>query len=231
MKNRPVIIAGAVIIILTAAYFSFGPIAISIFSKIYGLEISYKELNKFSFGEIVFTNLTITHKNSHISASSGSAIFKPIYNTGNPFLMGVDLNLHNVRFGKSGTEETAGYDTLSNLVAIPFSAEWTYKEISGKIIPYKNGLRIDNLKAVSDDIKVSFTGVITYKNIINSDITIYFSQILNKKIPEELSKVVLRNEGDGWKSLSVSLSGDYATPSIQVSGGLFRLNIKSIEQK
>jgi hypothetical protein len=35
----------------------------------------------------------------------------------------------------------------------------------------------------------------------------------------------MRDDRPGWKSFTVSLKGDYKSPSIQLSGKFFRLNI------
>jgi hypothetical protein len=84
---------------------------------------------------------------------------------------------------------------------------------------------IKDFLAKSDLMKLSFNGDIRRDNTIKSDIVIYFSDELTRKIPPELTKLVLTQEDPGWKSLSVKLEGNYTMPTIQVSSKLFRLNI------
>ena len=79
--------------------------------------------------------------------------------------------------------------------------------------------------AIGDEIKLSIKGTVSDENIINTDITIYFSDKVTGRVPEELSRVLMRDEDGGWKSLAVNLKGNYNTPSIEVAGKLFRLKI------
>lgn len=218
-KLRPIIISAIVIflLLLSALYLSFDRVAVYIFSKTYDLDITYKDLRRLSLGEILFYDLAIINKKMGIGLFSKSARIAPGTTTG--------FKMYDVHFIKKGEDSAAAYGSLTDLVAIPFNSRWTYKEISGKVSQSKNGIVIQELMAIGDEIKLSIKGAISEDSIIDTDITIYFSDTVMKEIPEELSKVLMRDEDGGWKSLTVSLKGNYNAPAVEVTGKLFRLKI------
>ena len=80
--------------------------------------------------------------------------------------------------------------------------------------------------------KVFLKGILFYsQDRADIGVTIQFSPDLLKKIPRELSETVLKGSADGWKSLSVDLKGSFKSPSIEVTGRLFKLSIKEISGK
>ena len=220
-KKRIVIFLTAAIMAIGAlAYLCKDYIAIYAISKKYNLEISYKELKRLSPGKMEFKDLKVVEKKTALGLFSRGATITLDKKVG--------FDLRDVGFVGSPKSAAPSYDNIMELSAMPFNSRWTYKEISGKISQSPEGLNVDNFMATGDDIKLSFTGVIYHDNAVNADIVIYFSDRLTKKIPRELSMVVLRDEKDGWMSLTVAVKGDYRKPSIQVSSKLFRLNIKEV---
>lgn len=219
LKNKYAIFFLIIILtlIVLMLYLSSNRIAVYFFSKIYNIDIAYKNLKGSYFKDFMFENLSVIDRKNGLGFFSKSASIRP----------GAEIvfYLRDVHFIKKGDEPATAYDNLSGLVSIPFSSRWTYKDISGKVRPSRIGIDVNGLIATSDDVKLSLTGSIYSDNTIKSDIVIYFSDKLIKKMPEELSKVIMRDENDGWRSLSVKLEGNYNMPSIQVSGKLFRLNI------
>lgn len=219
MKLRPKIVSAIIIflLLLIALYLSFDRVAIYVFSKTHNLDITYKGLRRISTGELLFHDLGIIDKKIGIGIFSKSGKVAPGAQ--------ISFDMRDVHFIKNGKEPAAAYDSLTDLVAIPFNSRWTYKEISGKITRSKNGIDIQELTAIGDEIKLSIKGTVSGDNIIDTAITIYFSDKLLREVPEELSNVLMRDEDGGWKSLAVNLKGNYSAPSIEVSGKLFRLKI------
>lgn len=213
----------ALIAIVGLIYMSLGHIAVYLFARANNLDISYSSLVG-SGTNLIFKNFRVTNKALGLGISAGTAAIRPK-------LKGYEFDFADVRFLKKDGDETTSYENLAGLVAVPFKGSWVYKEISGEVEPYSNGLEVKKLDAVSDEIKLHITGKFNADNTVDTDIKIYFGPGITKKIPEELSKVILTDEDAGWKSLSVGLAGNYAEPSIQVSSKLFRLNIKSISEK
>lgn len=224
-KNKMILFFIFLAIAAFTLYLSSGRIIIYVASKMCGMNISYKSLRNASFTEISFNDLNVIDGGTGLGFFSKYAKMRPIWHAGFFQDMTIGFDLRDVRFIKKGEEKAGAYDTLAGLVFTPFNSRWSYKEISGKVRVYREGLYIKDLQALSDEIKLLFTGTVYRDKTIDSDIVIIFSDKLIEDIPEELSNVVLRDEKDGWKSLSVSLTGDYKAPSIQVSGKLFRLNI------
>jgi hypothetical protein len=202
--------------------------AIFAFERTAHLKLSYGSLHKDGIVSFVFSDLKIVNNQAGLGIESRDATIKPTIHGFDMQKATVDFDLHNVRFVKcESLPEGGSYDSLTGLVSAPFSGNWSYRSISGQIAPCKNGVKINKLDAVSDEIKLSITGILYNDKSMDADIKIYFAEGLTKKIPEDMSKIMLTSEGGGWKSLSVHLSGDSSKPSIQLSSKLFRLNIRS----
>jgi len=218
-------------LLVAALYLFSGRAAVYIFAKASGLDIGYDRLKAASFENIAFDGLKVVEKKRGIGLAAKHAVIKPSWKT-HPFEdLTIDFVLTGVRFVKQAPGEPEAFDTVSGLVAAPFNSRWTYREIKGRIQPSGEKIIIKDLAAASDDIRLSVNGSLDHKkNALESDLVIYFSQGLTKNIPEELTRALLADEKDGWKSLSVRLAGDYGRPSIQVSGKLFRLNIREVSR-
>jgi len=213
----------ALIAVVGLTYISVGRVTVYLFAKANNLNISYNSLTG-SAANFAFKDFKITNKVSGFGISAGTAAIRP-----KP--KGYEFSFTNVRFLKKDGDETSSYENLAGLVAVPFIGSWVYKEITGEVAPSRDTLEVKKLDAVSDEIKLHITGRFNADNTVDTDIKIYFGPGIIKKVPEELSKVILTDKESGWKSLTVHLSGNYAEPSIQVSGNLFRLNIKSISEE
>lgn len=224
------ILLGIIILISAAAvlYISFDRIAIFVFEKKTDLKISYGSMRKNGIASFVFKDFRVINNRTGLGIESKNATIKPMMRGLDIQKTTIDFDFRDVRFVKQGSaRESSSYDSLAGLVSAPFSENWTYRDISGQVAPHKNGIKINKLNAVSDEIKLSITGILYNDKSIDTDIKIYFAGGLIKKIPEDLSKIILTGEGSGWQSLSVHLSGNSSKPSIQVSSKLFRLNIRS----
>ncbi len=206
-------------------YSSLDRIAVYLFAKSRNLEISYKKSFPFYTGELKCRSLTVLDRATGMGFFSESAVFKPGWNNG----LSLGFALKRVHFIKKDTEKPAeDYDDLMQMVAMPFNSRWLYKEISGEIAFFDGGVKVRKFNAANEELKLSFTGDIYDNNTVKSDITIYFADSVVSKIPAGLTKVILADENNGWKSLSVHLEGNYKAPSIQVSSKRFRLNIKTV---
>ena len=228
MKNKSIIIGVVFILIVSGItiYLSFDKITIFVISKLYNLDISYKSLNKSSIDGFVFENLKVLNRPMALGFFSSKATLKPVWKANFLKTANFDFKFKDVHFIK-GREEgpKAKYDTLTQLVAIPFEGRWTYKEIAGVVEIFSNGLTLKRFSANGREIRLTLSGDIFYNNVVDAEISIYFSKDVLKDIPPELHSVIMRDEPDEWKSFSVKLKGDLKSPSIQVSGKLFRLNI------
>jgi hypothetical protein len=217
-----VIILLALVALLLA---NFERLAVYAVARIYQLDVSYKSMKHPSLNEIDFRDARIAYSKLGFGLLCDRAVIRTAFakkNLGEPT---ISLDLSGVRFMKQGTAQPPAYDSLAALVATPFSEAWSYKKISGVVRLFDKGFEIEDFVAVSQDVKLAVKGSVSHSDIIDLDIVVYFSDKLTKKVPEELSNAALREEADGWKSLAVRLKGNYRTPSMQLSGRLFRLNI------
>lgn len=231
LNNKMLSFLFYLIILMSLIFLFFDHIALYLISKAYALTISYTDSRRSSFREYEFGNLKVIDKTTGTGLVSQYAKLRPQWQLNRPADLSIDFNLREVRLVREKEEAKDRYDTLTGIVAVPFTSRWVYKDISGRIGTFENGLHITRFSALGDEIKFSLSGTLSTdastNNTLDMNIVIYFSEKLTKKIPEVLSTVVLNPEPDNWKSLSVNLKGDLKSPSIELSGKLFRLNIKS----
>lgn len=219
----------AVIITGVIIFLTFDRIALFALSRIYNVDISYKDLKREAQGGIIFEDLKIMSKNLGLGFFSQRAALKPSWKSGFLKAVNIDFKFRDVHFIKKNEEGVkAKNDTLSDLVAIPFEGRWMYKEVSGEADIFSNGLTLKKFSADGRDIRLALSGDIFYNNTLDVELSVYFSKNVLKDIPQELHSVIMRDEPNEWKSFSVKLKGDLNSPSIQVSGKLFRLNIGTV---
>jgi len=227
--KRLLYITAAVALALAAAIsavaFNFPKIAVGVFEAVTGLDVKYDKMLLKTGGSLAFDGLTITDSKKGLGIFSKDATVMMLWNGPDPRKAALAFDLKVVHFIKVAKDGAPSYDTLDGLVALPFDDRWIYDELSGKVSGPKGDIVIRDFMAKSPQIRLSFNGEMTRTDKIRSDIVIYFAESLTSKIPPELTKLVLKDEPDGWKSLTVKLDGDFRAPSIQVSSKLFRLNI------
>lgn len=224
--KAPVFLVAVFLAALASALIIFyKPIAVAIFAKVSGIDISYKKMEAGSVNEFIFKGLRGTERKSGLGLSSSDARIRFIFKGPDPRNAAADFVLKDVSFIKKGIEKEVSYGNIDGLVAVPFNSLWNYREISGRIGLIKNGIRIENFLAAGDLIRFSLNGELSRDQNVNADIGIYFAESLTGKIPPELTSMVLKDGEAGWKSFTVKLEGDLAKPSIRVTGRLFRLNI------
>lgn len=229
MKLKLAVIIALILIIIGAVYLSFDKIALFVLSKFYNIDVSYKEMVKDREKGYSFEDLKIMNRKMGIGFFSGRATLRRLPTSSIFKSLNFDFKFKDVHFVREKSEDRKkAYDTLEGLVAVPFEGRWTYKEISGIVEIFSNGITLKNFTADGKEIRLLVSGDLYYNNVVNADITIYFSKDVLKDIPPELHSIIMKDEPQEWKSFSVNLKGDYRTPSVQVSGKKFRLNIGTI---
>jgi len=103
-----------------------------------------------------------------------------------------------------------------------------YKEVSGLVEIFSNGITIKRFSANGREMRLIVTGDIYYNKIVDVDVTIYFAKDVLKEIPTELHSVIMQDEPDEWKSFSVKIKGNLSSPSVQITGKIFRLNFGTV---
>ena len=225
-----ILIAGAG---LLTAYLNFDRISVFAISKLYSQEISYKHLAKDPIGAgLIFEDLRIMNRRLGVGFFSQRAVIKHAWGTGWLKSALLDFKFKDVHFLKNRTNENkTTYDTLSQLIAMPFEGRWMYKEVSGLVEIFSNGITIKRFSADGKEMRFIVTGDLYYNNIVDVDVTIYFSKEVLKEIPPELHSVIMQDEPNEWKSFSVKIKGDLSSPSVQVTGKMFRLNFGTVTVK
>jgi hypothetical protein len=221
------LLAAVLVLAATGAAIPFAPrFMLQAFASSNNLDLRYGAIRNAGMGGMSFDNLSLVDKSRGIGISSRDAVIKFSWNGPDPRNMKAGFDLKDVRFIKKTPDiKPASYDTLDGLVALPFGMDMVYSEISGNVTSSGGDVTVSDFMAKSDMVKLALNGRMGRDNTIKSDIVIYFSNDLTNKIPRELTKLVLTNEDENWKSLSVKLEGNYKMPTIQVSSKLFRLSI------
>lgn len=208
-----------------AVIFYIDRIAVAIIEKEYDLSIKYAECNKSLSGEFAFKDLSVVSKTTGMGIFSKAAKIKPSIKDEKVLL---DFALMDGHFLMKSGNGPAQYDTLTALVSAPFNSAWSYQKISGQVVPSAKSVRVNGFEAVSSEIRLAVNGEMFNNGDIDAKVIIYFGSALTEKIPPEFAGMLLTGEKDGWKSLSVNLTGNPNKPSIQVASKSFRLSIKAV---
>ena len=213
-------------VIIFTVYLNFNRVALFMISRLYSLDISYKGMTKDLERGFVFEDIRILNKRMGVGIFSRRATIRPSWGASIFKSVTLDFKFKDVHFLKNGGAGNGmAYDTLSQLVAMPFEGRWMYKDVSGLVEIFSNGITIKAFSASANDVRIIVSGDLYYNNTANIDVTIYFSPDALKEVPPELYSVIMRDESNEWKSFSVKIKGDMQSPSMQVSGKFFRLNI------
>lgn len=231
MKIKRAFIVGIILLTVSGVviYKSFDRIALFALSRFYGIDVSYKGSSRDAKDGFIFENLKIINKKMGMGFFSSRAALKPQLGRDLLKSVNIDFKFKDVHFIKSMEDKVRPkYDTLSEVVAMPFEGRWMYKDIAGEVELFSNGLTFKKFMANGREIRLVLSGDLFYNNTAQAEISIYFSKDVLKDIPPELPSVIMQDEPGEWKSFSVKLKGDLSSPSIQVSGKLFRLNIGTV---
>ena len=230
MGAKKALLIFAVVAALAAAgiFVTWDRIVIYIAAKDYGLSMSYSSVKNMNFKELQFRDFTVIEKNRRAGLFASQATLWPAIGIQARDSRSLAFVLKGVRFIPGPKKGAGEDDMLMDLIAMPFSGEWAYSDIEGEVFDQEKGLFIRKLVATGDMMRLSVNGYLYKNNTVDANITIYFSKNSIRELPESVTGVVLKNEEGDWKSLSAHLTGDLSGPSIELSGKLFRLNIKQV---
>jgi hypothetical protein len=215
--------------VIAAIYLNLDRIALFAASKLYSQDVSYKHLSKDPGAGWIFKDLRIINKKMGVGFFSQRATVKPAWGADRFKSALLDFKFKDVHFLKvAAGGNKATYDTLSQLIAMPFEGRWMYKDVSGLVEIFSNGITIKRFSASGKEMRLIVTGDIYYNKIVDVDVTMYFAKDVLKEIPPELHSVLMQDEPDEWKSFSVKIKGDLSSPSVQVTGKVFRLNFGTV---
>ncbi|MDD5428838.1 MAG: hypothetical protein PHI58_06380 [Candidatus Omnitrophica bacterium] len=217
------LILGVIAVVL---YLYADRIAVAVLEKNYGITIKYAKCSKNLLScEFTFTDLLVTSKETGMGILSKTAKIKLLPKDRTAL---INFALTDGNFLKKPEAVPAHYDTLTALVAAPFDSGWQYRSISGQVEPSEKGMKLNDFMATSDEIKLSLNGELFSTGTIEAKAMIYFGAAITDKIPPEFAAMILTDEKDGWKSLSVTLTGDPNKPAVQLKSKSFRLSIKAV---
>jgi hypothetical protein len=229
MRKKIIIACILAMLAVVAVAGSLDRIVIFVLSRFYSTDVSYRSMNKDSQEGFVFEGLKVMNKKIGFGLFAARASFKPVKRLDFWRSLDLDIKLKDVHFIKQkGEAQKPFYGKPEELVAMPFEGRWTYRDVTGGIEIFSNGITLKKFSANGNQIRLFVSGDIFYNSAIDANITILFSKEVLKDIPPELHSVVMNEEPRDWKSFSVKLKGDMRSPAMQVSGKLFRLNIGTV---
>lgn len=219
----PILIAAALFLIF------FDRIAVAVLSRAFDVDVSYGRIWNIHYREFLFDDLKVVYKKKGVGISARSSNVRPFFTKNFPRSMAFDILLKDISFIKKEAKAEK-YDTLDGLLALPFGSQLIYPSVKGRIECFPDRVSVEDFTASGSDVKLTFKGDIYYDRKVDGEVRVHFSGDILKKIPDEIAGVLLADEGAGWKGLSVKLSGDYASPSVQFTGKMFRLSIKNVKK-
>ena len=226
MKKIAIIL---IIIVILAALtaIAFDRLVIFAVSKYAGIGISYSGLIKDSSGAIIMKGLDVEDHRRGLGLMAKRAIIrlrlKPFFKDGVGFIF--ELDEANFKMFSKGPKASGLDEPLRDIALIPFEGGWNYSKISGEISIMRGETRIKDFFAASRDIRLGVDGTAYGDDLIDARIKISFSKSAVERLPEELTNVVMNEEPEGWRTISIDLKGNPKKPSITFSSKLFRLNI------
>ncbi len=230
-KIRVMIVVTAAVLLTAGAFFLFfDKIAIAVLSRSFDVEISYDRVWNIHFTEFLFDNLRVFYKKKENGIAAKSASIKPVFTKNFFRSIAFEFLLKDINFIKKETKAEK-YDTLDGLLALPFMSQWLYPEVKGRIECFVDRVAVEDFSATGGDIRLNFKGDVFYDKKVKGEVKVHFSKNVLKKVPDELTGILLSDEGEGWRGISVKLDGDYAAPSVQFTGKMFRLSIKNVSTK
>lgn len=229
-KTRILFLAIAAALICLVAYLNFERAAVYIFAKANGLEVTYRGVRRGAPGEFLFRDLAIVESKSGIGLRANEAKIR--VSASGPALNGISLifDMEEVNFIKAVSSESS-FSDVEGLVSGAFSDNVKYEKLSGCVKRSGDSIEIKDLVATGDLMRTNLSGRMGRSGDINLDCVIYFSEQIKRKIPKEVSEIILKDDTAGWPSLSVHIEGDYKAPAINISGKHFRLNIREVVKR
>ena len=231
MSLKKIILAVSAVIAIAAiaVILTYDRIVIYFIAKQYNLSMSYSGVKNANFRELIFTDLKAIDKKTGSGLFARQAKLWPSIGIQTSDSKALTFELKDVHFIPSKKDTGKNRDYLTDLVSMPFNEKWVYKELYGDIVEFEKGIFVKKLVATSDTIRLSMNGYLYKNNNIDANIIISFSKTLLNELPEDVSGAILKDEPGDWKSFSAHLAGNLKKPSIEITGKLFRLNIRQVE--
>lgn len=228
-KRSVIILAGILITLLSLSVFILRDRAlVYLIASSNGLDIKYSWISKYS-ATIRLNHLEVRQDKTGLGLNAEQADLTTGWRSVLSGDFRAKLTLNNVDFTNASLKNKGSLDSITNMINTPFTNQWTYSIIKADLSRTASGISVKDFHAEGDDIKLDLNVSLDANNMMEGDIRVFFSPNVLKRVPEELAKTALRDEDDGWKSLSVKLSGDAMSPSIVLTGSLFRLTIKTVQ--
>jgi len=231
MRRRIIIIFTALLV--TAAVIAyFAPRAvIAVVSARHGLATTYRDLQVLDLRTFRCKDLKVLDKKKGVGIVANDARVRIDALSPRAGMSAFTFEMSRVRFTAKAQGRGNHDDTLLGIVMTPFKSKWRYKTIRGSIVNTPEGTMLKDCSASGDEIELAISGRLLSNETIDADIAVAFSPDTAETMPDMVSQMVFKERPDGWRSFSARLTGDARTPSIQMTGNLFRLNIGAVTRR
>ena len=191
------------------------------FEKKLGKKCDFKASKIWPPGNIFLEGVSISDKNGVLCTARDLNID---YN-----LAGILLNNKEFSFKAENLRVHQDINLLtsvSNMLTIPKMPDVEFKYIDGVLNFQKDALRIKNIAAETDVMKIAGAGWAGKNGDLNCRFHFSFGGTLLNNIPDIVKATLLTDEGGGWMGITLNATGNYARPSIQIDSETFKMNIR-----
>ncbi|MBL7069480.1 MAG: hypothetical protein ISS34_06440 [Candidatus Omnitrophica bacterium] len=133
----------------------------------------------------------------------------------------LSCNLENVEFYEGGSI----INSLTDMLQIRPLGGITFKTAHADLYIGKNDTLTQNLRLVSDKLKIFGNAVTDKDNNIFCLLYFFLNKEIVKEMPEALRNSLLKKEDNQWSSMHLGIMGNYKKPRLSLITGQFRMNI------
>ena len=192
-----------------------------------GVDISFSSSEIVLLKEWHFNDVEISSKKGYALSIKGVAIYPPFLSLRKREL-NANCKAKNIKFRKG----LPLLDSISMLLSTKSLADVAIESIEVNIALKHKRLQMNNLKALSKDVKVFGEGEVDInKSLMDYKLKFLFSKDITDNLHNTIKTSLLKQEDPYWMSLNIRANGDYKKPSLSLDSDFFKLNIREIEMK
>lgn len=229
--RRPVLFAAAILAaaLLCLVAVSSGRIALFYVNVFSPFSIDASLVHGSVFRPVTAREFKASSKNSGFSFYSDLAVFeiKWLETLGTrKFVVLCELK-DVVFYGEKPSPVTVS--SADGLFLLPFRSNWKYGTISMTLVKDFFSVAARNVEALSDAARLS--GSVSYNEAlgdVRGDMHVSFSPLAGEFLTDEVRKVFLVEENNGWWGSDMVIGGNVRKRSVSVKGDLIEINVRPV---
>lgn len=199
----------------------------SYIEKYVGVNINFSSSDISLLKEWRFGNVDISSKKGYTLSIEHMVLFPPFFSLGKGEI-NANCKAKNISFHK----ELPLLNSIFKLLSIQSIGDITFDSIEVNIALSRNKIEMNDLKALSKDIRVVGEGSVdTDDGLMNYSLKFLFSKDITDNLHNAIKISLLKPEDAYWMSLNIKASGNYKRPNLSLESDFLNLNIKGINLK